>query len=100
MIVVNYTTSFFDIHSLTGQQSPRAIMFLKTIFANFGIPKSVISDNNPESNASKFKIFAQEWHSYYDTSIVLNPQTNCLVERTIKTVKRTLKKAMRLNKDS
>ena len=57
MFVVDYTTKFFDIHSLKGQQSPTVILFLKTIFANFGIPESVTSDNNPEFKASEFKIF-------------------------------------------
>lgn len=99
VIVVDYTTKFFDIHSLPDKQSTTVINHLKSIFAKFGIPQIVMSDGGPEFKSDAFKRFAQDWDFQHDRSSALYPQSNGLVERTIQTVKRTLKKAMSSSQD-
>ena len=80
---------------------------LKKIFARFGIPEKVVSDNGPQysntrhllSRNHEFKKFADEWGFSHITSSPEYPQSNGAAERAVQTVKRILKKAAAENKD-
>ena len=80
---------------------------LKKIFARFGIPEKVVSDNglqysntkNVFSNNHEFKKFAEEWVFSHTTSSPEYSQSNGAAERTVQTAKRILKKAAAENKD-
>ena len=98
-ITVDYTTKFFDIHSFTDKQSSPVIMHLKSMYAKFSIPQTVMSDNGLEFKANEFKIYAKEWNFQRDTSNGLYPKPNGLLEYIIQTIKCTLKKAMKSNPD-
>ena len=63
------------------------------------IPKLVFSDNGPEFASNTYKKFAEEWDFIHDTSSPEFPQSNGLVERTIQTVKKTLKKCFKSGND-
>ena len=56
-----------------------------------------MSDNGPEFASSEYKQFAKDWDFDHDTSSPEYPQSNGFIERTIQTVKSTLKKALRNN---
>ena len=71
---------------------------LKCVFARFGIPNEVISDNMP-FQSQEFLTFFHEWGFKTTTSSPNYPQSNGQVERTIQTLKRILKKADYENKD-
>ena len=99
VIVVDYTTNFFDIQRIPNCESQTVIIYLKSTFAKFGIPYIVMSDNGPEYSSLLFKAFAQEWDFDNATSSPNYPQCNGLIERTIQTVKRCVKKALDANED-
>ena len=77
------------------------------IFARFGIPEKVVSDNglqysntkNVFSNNHEFKKFAEEWVFSHTKSSPEYSQSNGAAERTVQTAKRILKKAAAENKD-
>ena len=75
MIAVDYTTKFFDIHSLTDNLS-----LLSGILSAYLQNSIFHSDNDSEFKANEFKIFAQKRDFQHDTSNVLYPQSNGLVE--------------------
>ena len=64
----------------------------ENIFAN-GIPKELVSDKGPEFTSHHFKTFAKSWNYKHQTVSPHYQQSNGLVERSIQTVKRTLKGA-------
>ena len=80
---------------------------LKKIFARFGIPEKVVSDNRPQysntrhllSRNPEFNKFADEWGFSHTTSSPEYPQSNSAAERAVQTAKRILKKAAAENKD-
>ena len=80
---------------------------MKKIFARFGIPEKVVSDNGPQysntrhllSRNHEFKKFADEWGFSHTTSSPEYPQSNGAAERAVQTVRRILKKAAAENKD-
>ena len=63
------------------------------MFARFGIPETVISDNGPQYSSHEFSEFAKVYDFHHVTSSPLFPQSNGQAERTVKTVKKLLKES-------
>lgn len=100
LLTVDYYSKFFEITNLKhDMSSENVILSLKQIFSRFGIPNIVVSDNGPEFNSARFKTFSQEWEFKHITSSPRYPQSNGQVERTIQTVKKSLKKCFDDNRD-
>ena len=80
---------------------------MKKIFATFGIPEEVVSDNgwqysntrNLFDSTHEFKEFAQEWGVPNATSSPEYPQSNGVAKRAVQTAKRILKKAAADHRD-
>ena len=71
----------------------------KSIFACHGIPETVISDNGLQFISGEYDKFAKFWGFDHDFSSPEYPQSNGMVEQTIQTVKKTLRKAKLSNDD-
>ena len=99
VIVADYTSKFFDLSQLEDTEAPTVVMHTKRIFSKFGIPKEVISDNGPQYISREYSTFAHEWDFKHDSSSPEYPQSNGFIERTIQTVKKTLKKAFHSGED-
>ena len=99
VIVVDYTSKYFDISQMKDCHSSTVVTHTKQIFSKFGIPKEDYSDNGPEFYAVDYKDFSKQWDFYHNTSIAEYPQSNGCVERMIQTVKKTLKKSLRSGDD-
>ena len=62
--------------------------------------QKVFADNGPQFIANEYKQFAKSWDfDHNDTSSPHFPQSNGLAERTVQTVKQTLKKAHKSGQD-
>ena len=99
LIIVDYTTNYFDISKLPDAKSLTVVQHTKAIFAKYGIPKEIVSDNGPEFYAKAYNNFCKSWDIYDNPSSPEYPESNGLVERTIQTVKRTLRKVHKANED-
>ena len=97
VIVVDYTSKCFEIFLLPNTLSETVINHPKSIFAL--IPETVISDNGSQFISDEYDKFAKSWGFDHDLSNPEYPQTNGMVERTIQTVKKTLRKAKLSNND-
>ena len=99
IIVADYTSKFFDLSQLDDTNASTIVMHTKRIFSKFGIPKEVISDNGPQYTSQEYAKFAHDWDFEHITSSPEYPQSNGFIERTIQTVKKTLKKALHSGDD-
>ena len=75
------------------------ISHIKSIFAHHGVPETVISDIGPQFISDKYDRFGKSWVLDHDFSSPEYPQGNGMVEWTIQTVKKTLRKAKLSNND-
>ena len=93
LVVVDYHSRYFELERLSSLTSSAIISKMKGMFARFGIPEKVVSDNGPQFDAEEFACFAQDWDFHHVTSSPNYPQSNGLVEKTVQTAKQLLKKA-------
>ena len=88
LLVVDCLSHYIEIACL-----PKVIQQLKTIFARHGIPREVISDNEPQFASWDFSKFAKSYDFVHTTSSPRYPQSNGEAERAVRTIKALLKKA-------
>ena len=99
LLMVDYHSKFIVIETLKNLQSSTVINKCKKTFSQFGTPKELVTDNGPEFSSHHFRSFSKTWDFEHRTSSPHFHQSNGLVERSIQTVKRTLKKAKLRNED-
>ena len=96
LIVVDYTSKYFEVSALPNTLASTVVQHTKCIFARFGIPKTVVSDNGPQYSSHQYTTFSKEWGFPHDTSSPRYPKSNGFVERAIQTVKKTIKRLLKV----
>ena len=100
VIVVDYTSKFFEISSFPNTKPSTVINHTKAIFLHYGIPREVVSDNGPKFTSYEYKNISQEWDFKHITTSPRYPKSNGFVERNKQTSKRALQKSLRTGDDS
>ena len=94
LIIADYYSKFPFVRRLSGTATSERITALtKEIFAEQGIPETIISDNGPQFSSHTYQQFTQDWDICHITSSPRYPKFNGFVERTIQTVKHILEKS-------
>ena len=93
IIVADYYSKMPFVRRINSESSKTVIQKLKTIFGEHGIPETVFSDGGPCYSSKEFAEFAKQWGFRHVMSSPHYPRSNGFIERTIQTVKRTMKKA-------
>ena len=107
LLSLTFTQNFFELALLRQNTATCLINNLKNVFARYGIPEEVISDNGSQYSNTRnlfdsthdFKMFAKEWGFKHTTSSPEYPQSNGAAERAVQTAKRILNKASADGKD-
>ena len=92
LLIVDYYSRWIEIAKLTGLTANSVINHTKSIFARYGIPETVISDNGPQFSSDAYAQFAREYGFKHSTSSPNHPQGNGEAERGVQTIKNLLKK--------
>lgn len=91
LVVADYFSRYIEVAYL-GQstKSLPVISKMKAIFARWGIPSEVVSDNGPQFDSNEFANFAIEYGFDHITSSPTYAQSNGAVESAVKTAKKLL----------
>ena len=89
LLTVDYYSKFIAVENLQNPQSETIISKCKKVFSQFGIPKELITDNDPQFSSHKFRSSSKTWDILHKTISPHYHQSNSLAERFIQTVKRT-----------
>lgn len=100
LIVVDAHSKWLEIFETKSTSAKLAIDNLRQLFARFGLPRSVHSDNGPPFNSLEFKNFLSCNGIKQTTSAPYHPQSNGQAESSVKYAKSKLKCALRDNVDT
>ena len=92
LVISDYYSNFVEIACVTALTSKGIIKELKAVFARYGIPDVLVTDNGPQFASAEFSCFARTWSFDHVTSSPTYPQPNGKAENAVKTVKRLFKK--------
>ena len=97
--IIDYHSKFIVIEILNNLQSSTVTNKCKKFFSQFWTPNKLVTNNGPEFSSLYFKLFLRSSDFEHRTNSPHFHQSNGLVERSIQTIKRTLKKAKLANED-
>lgn len=92
LVVCDYYSNYAEVARVTASTSKSIIKELKEIFARFGIPDVLVTDNGPQFASTEFSVFARTWGFDHVTSSPTYPQSNGKAENAVKMIKRLFKK--------
>ena len=92
LVVCDYYSNFFEVENITKVSTTGVSKALKAMFARYGVPDTLISDNGPQFASEEFTSFAKKWGFEHVTSSPRYPQSNGKAENAVKTVKRLFTK--------
>ena len=92
LLIIDYYSRWIETAKLTGLSANSVINHTKSIFARYGIPETVVSDNGPQFSSEAYAQFALEYGFKHTTSSPKHPQGNGEAERGVQTIKNLLKK--------
>ncbi|XP_054874059.1 uncharacterized protein K02A2.6-like [Amphiprion ocellaris] len=91
LVLSDYYSRFLEILDLPSTTSSKVIQKIKGVFARYGIPDEVVSDNGPQFSSAEFKEFAKRFDFKHCTSSPHHPQGNGHAERAVQTAKKIMK---------
>ena len=97
--MINYYFKFTVIETLKNLLSSAVINKCQKIFSQLGTPKELVIDSGAEFTSHYFISFSRTWDFEHRTTNPHFHQSNGLVERSIQTVKYTLKEVKIANED-
>ena len=92
LLVTDYYSKYPIVRKLNSTTSAAVINHLESIFAENGIPETLISDNGLQYSSQEFAAFCKQCGTDHVTSSPLYPQSNGFVERSVQTMKNLLRK--------
>ena len=93
LLIIDYFSRWIEIARMEQTTSNKVVQHMKSIFARYGIPEVVVSDNGPQYSSALFSQFANTYGFKHITSSPHYPQANGEAERAVRTIKGMLKKA-------
>ena len=76
LVVIYYYSRFPEIAFMSSITSDAVINKLKHLFARWGVPDEILSDNGPQFSSDQFRKFSQEYDFKYTITSPYYPQAN------------------------
>ena len=92
LVLVDAHSKWIEVFPMSSTTSLAVVERLRVLFAQFGIPQAIVTDNGSAFVSQEFKSFLQSNGIKHVTSSPYHPASNGLAERAVKTFKTGLKK--------
>ena len=92
LVVCDYFSNFIEVENLQSTTTRGVSRALKVLFARYGVPDTLVTDNGPQFSSTEFLTFSKVWGFQHVTSSPRYPQSNGKAENAVKTVKRLFSK--------
>ena len=92
LVTIDAHSKWIEASCTSSTSSACVIEELRTLFARFGLPESIVTDNASCFTSEEFEFFLEDNGIKHSLSAPYHPATNGLAERAVQIVKRGLKK--------
>ena len=92
LVLVDAHSKWLDVHMMQSITSSKTIEKLRITFANYGLPRKVVTDNGSSFTSEEFRTFMSENGIVHVTSAPYHPSSNGLAERAVQTFKNGIKR--------
>ena len=92
-VIVDAYSKWPEVIMMKTTTASRTIEVLRDIFARYGLPAQIVSDNGPQFTSAEFSDFLRTNNIKHTRSAPYHPATNGLAERFIQTMKRSLRRS-------
>ena len=92
LIVVDAYSKWLEVTPMGSMTSLKTIEVLRSLFARYGIPKEVVSDNGPQLASEEFSQFLKQNGVKFTRVPPYHPASNGAAERSVQTAKTVLTK--------
>ena len=76
LVTVDKFTKWVEARSIFVIKSEQAMLFFLDSVHRFGVPNSIITDNDTQFTEKKFLRFCDEYHIRVDWAAMVHPRTN------------------------
>jgi transposase InsO family protein len=90
LVVTDYYSRYIELCHMRSTTTMDVINKLKNIFARWGIPSILVTDNGPQYGSQQFRDFVRQYCFEHVTSSPRYPQANGAAEAAVKIAKRML----------
>lgn len=95
LVVVDAHSKWPEVIQMGSTTTSKTIDALRSIFARYGLPEHLVSDNGPQFTSAEFAEFMQSNGILHLRSAPFHPRTNGLAERFVQTFKQAMKSAVK-----
>ena len=98
LVVVDALNKWPEVIPVSSTTTSKTIEVLRDLFAKFGIPEQIVSNNGPQFASEQFQAFIKSNGIHHITSSPYHPATNGLAERLVQTFKQALRSMFQSSK--
>ena len=91
MVVVDAHSKWLEVFPMTSTTTEKTLEVLRNLFAAYGLPEQLVSDNGPQFTAAEFEECMKANGIKHIKSSPYHPSTNGEAERFVQTFKHALK---------
>nr|XP_046486469.1 uncharacterized protein K02A2.6-like [Neodiprion pinetum] len=95
LLILDARSKWPEIFLMPNTTSESLIKMFRQVFARFGFPECLITDNGPQYTALEFKLFVKKSGIKHVKSAVKHPETNGAAENLVRTFRKAYKKLKR-----
>ena len=92
LIIIDSHSKWIEVFPMTNATSSSTIRYLRQLFAQFGIPETIVSDNGTQFVSTEFKEFCRLNGIRHIQTAPYHPSSNGLAERAVQVFKQGIRK--------
>ena len=91
IVIIDTHSKWQEVQTMTSTTAEKTIEVLRSLFARYGLPEQIVTDNGPQFTSTEFADFTKRNGVKHILSAPYHPASNGQAERFVQTLKRALK---------